>query len=181
MENERPGNVAATGAFLCAAELLCSRPPNDGFFMRGRMGGMKHRKLRIAWSIACGILCLLLIVLWVISYGEPRTLISYAPYDPNANVRWVEIQSYMGRTGTDVAMMRALDWVPPASLGGFEIRSNRTGQIVVITPYWFLVLSICAAAFVPWVRWWKFTLGTLLIATSLVSVLLGLLVYAARQ
>jgi hypothetical protein len=29
---------------------------------------MKFRKLRIAWSVACGILCLLLIVLWVRSY-----------------------------------------------------------------------------------------------------------------
>src|SRR6476659_6488605 len=32
------------------------------------IGGMRYRKLRIAWSIACSILCLLLIVLWVRSY-----------------------------------------------------------------------------------------------------------------
>jgi hypothetical protein len=31
-----------------------------GFFMRGRMGGMRFRKLRIAWSVGCGIVCLLL-------------------------------------------------------------------------------------------------------------------------
>ena len=29
---------------------------------------MKYPKLRIAWSVGCGILCLLLIVLWVRSY-----------------------------------------------------------------------------------------------------------------
>ena len=29
---------------------------------------MKYRKLRIAWSAVCGIVCLLLIVLWVRSY-----------------------------------------------------------------------------------------------------------------
>src|SRR6478735_2894696 len=35
-----------------------------GFFMRGRMGGMRFRKLRIAWSVGCGLVCVLLIVLW---------------------------------------------------------------------------------------------------------------------
>ena len=29
---------------------------------------MRFRKLRIAWSVACGIACVLLIVLWVRSY-----------------------------------------------------------------------------------------------------------------
>ena len=29
---------------------------------------MRFRKLRIAWSVGCGILCVLLIVLWVRSY-----------------------------------------------------------------------------------------------------------------
>src|SRR3954451_10336249 len=29
---------------------------------------MRHRKLRIAWSVACGIICLLLVALWVRSY-----------------------------------------------------------------------------------------------------------------
>ena len=31
-------------------------------------GRMRFRKLRIAWSVACGIACVLLIVLWVRSY-----------------------------------------------------------------------------------------------------------------
>src|SRR5688572_586498 len=30
---------------------------------------MKHRKLRIAFSAVCGVLCLMLIVLWVRSYS----------------------------------------------------------------------------------------------------------------
>jgi hypothetical protein len=29
---------------------------------------MKYRKLRIAWSAVCGMICLLLILLWVRSY-----------------------------------------------------------------------------------------------------------------
>jgi hypothetical protein len=36
---------------------------------------MKHRKLRIAFSAVCGMLCLLLIFLWVRSYSVPLTLL----------------------------------------------------------------------------------------------------------
>ncbi len=35
---------------------------------RGMMGGMRYRKLRIAWSVAWEIIGLLLIALWVTSY-----------------------------------------------------------------------------------------------------------------
>src|SRR4051795_652243 len=33
------------------------------------MGGMRFRKLRIAWSVFWGVACVLLIVLWVRSYS----------------------------------------------------------------------------------------------------------------
>jgi hypothetical protein len=36
--------------------------------MRGRMGGMRYSKLRIAWSALCGVVCLLLVFLWVRSH-----------------------------------------------------------------------------------------------------------------
>ena len=35
---------------------------------------MRFRKLRIAWSVAWGVACLLLIVLWVRSYRQVDTL-----------------------------------------------------------------------------------------------------------
>ena len=35
---------------------------------------MKFRKLRIAWSVGCGIACVLLAVLWVRSYWIADTL-----------------------------------------------------------------------------------------------------------
>jgi len=31
---------------------------------------MKYRKLRIAWSVAWGVVCLLLVALWVRSYSR---------------------------------------------------------------------------------------------------------------
>ena len=52
---------------------------------------------------------------------------------------------------------------------------------VVIKVYAILaILAIVAAA--PWIRWSKrFSVRTLLIATTLVAVLLGLVVYATRH
>ena len=45
-----------------------------------------------------------------------------------------------------------------------------------------LLCSIAALAAAPWIRWSRrFSLRTLLIATTLVAVVLGLIVYAARQ
>src|SRR4051812_7318078 len=35
---------------------------------RGTMAGMRFPKLRIAWSVFCGLACVLLVVLWVRSY-----------------------------------------------------------------------------------------------------------------
>jgi hypothetical protein len=46
-------------------------------------------------------------------------------------------------------------------------------------PHWFLVVSTSMIAVAPWLRW-RFTLCTLLIATTLVAVILGLVVYATR-
>src|SRR5437868_3446581 len=39
-----------------------------GFFMRGRMAVMRFRKLRIAWSVVWGLVCVLLIAWWISSY-----------------------------------------------------------------------------------------------------------------
>jgi hypothetical protein len=44
---------------------------------------------------------------------------------------------------------------------------------------WLLIILTAALAGVPWIRW-RFSLRTLLIATSLVAVVLGLIVYAVR-
>jgi hypothetical protein len=52
--------------------------------------------------------------------------------------------------------------------------SNSSGM-----PIWFLIVLTSALATVPWIRW-RFSLRTLLIATTLVAVVLGLIIYAAR-
>jgi hypothetical protein len=56
------------------------------------------------------------------------------------------------------------------------IRLAGTGLVI---PYWSLVLVTPLLAVAPWIRW-RFSLRTVLIATTLVAVVLGLIVYASR-
>jgi hypothetical protein len=61
--------------------------------------------------------------------------------------------------------------------GGIDRASN-----YVTLPYWFSFLIAAAFAAAPWILQLRFhfSLRTLLIATTLVTVILGLVVYAAR-
>jgi hypothetical protein len=47
-------------------------------------------------------------------------------------------------------------------------------------PCWFPVVLSAVLVVVPWIKW-RFTVRTLLIATTLVAVVLGLIVYVMRQ
>jgi hypothetical protein len=51
----------------------------------------------------------------------------------------------------------------------------------VAFPHWFLVIISVALTAVPWLRWKRrFSLRTLLVATTVVALALGLIIYATR-
>jgi hypothetical protein len=148
---------------------------------------MKHRKLRIAWSVAWGIAVVLLVALWGRSY------------------RWIDGIAYDG-TGTIYVCMtlhghimlfcnlddakgngwgfqskRVEESLPdlsavPSILGvNYDLRANTP---YVLIPLWELVLIFAGFGTVPWMRWTRrFSVRTLLIATTLVAVGLGLIVW----
>jgi hypothetical protein len=146
---------------------------------------MRFRKLRIAWSAGCGVVCLLLIALWVRSYKHGDQI-------------WYQTSSAkLGATsfgGRVFFMNRSL--VPNAA--AFEyVHFDVTKHLLSGEPLWFgssplpgiaeryivpnslIILLIATLAGVPWIRqWtWRFSLRTLLIATTLVAVVLGLIVW----
>jgi hypothetical protein len=62
---------------------------------------------------------------------------------------------------------------------GFSFRRNASG-VACELPYWMLVILASAVGFMPWMRWSKrFSLRTLLVATAIVAVVLGLIVWAS--
>ena len=162
------------------------------------------RYLRIAFSATCVIACVLLIVLWVRSYtwhdrillrlygkrgveishvaGQSRLTFLNVPrqsfwqtfgqpddtqyfYEKTSVEEWRET-SFPGNVSTSPSFLMAR--VPTG--WGWTLRS----------PYWFIVSLVGILAIAPWIRW-RFSLRTLLIATTLVAVVLGLIVYATRQ
>ena len=139
---------------------------------------MRFRKLRIAWSVFWGLAAVLLVVLWVRSrnhfddtgwamsaqgklYLSPK--VDLFPIDEKgANVE--SYQHFGGKVTTTQVWNAKL--IPLAG----------TGPVI---PYWSLVLVTPLLAVAPWLRW-RFSLRTMLIATTLVAVVLGLAVYFAH-
>jgi hypothetical protein len=151
---------------------------------------MRFRKLRIAFSATCLIACVLLIALWVRSYwiGDNIRL-------PASEAR-VNVYSVRGTFSTSVYR------VPISPPRGWEWESTPIGSMLpvfglrrswsyhsdgplryLVFPHRFLVLMFAMLAAVPWLPWWskRFSLRTLLIATTLIAVVLGLIVWQTRQ
>ena len=157
---------------------------------------MRFRKLRIAWSVAWGVVAVLLIALWVRSYWQVEWVIGHVP---GKCFPWVENKPGTCEIGSMPATRQYL-WIrhsqpvnqwwssviertgkppyPSRAFGtfGFEVL-NQSSRLRL--PHWFLILLFVAHAAFPWIRW-RFSLRTLLIATTLVAVVLGLIVYAVK-
>jgi hypothetical protein len=154
---------------------------------------MNYRKRRIAWSVACGILCLLVIALWMRSY------------------RWFDTCSIFFESSRDVISIQSnevgilsLNWStngnPNAYKSGIfrsyfrETLRTHGGPSkankfdILVAPYywyfampcWFLVVTLGTLASIPWFRW-QFSLRTLLVSMTVIAVGLGLAVYAVRH
>ena len=119
---------------------------------------MRFRKLRIAWSVTCGIACVLLIALWVRSIQHDYV---FPEHWKNPTI---QIRSYSGT-------FEVTRWVSPS-------KWTMTPSTIIKIPYLVLTLITAAAAIAPGVRWSKrFSLRTLLITTTLVAVALGLVAW----
>jgi hypothetical protein len=166
---------------------------------------MRYRKLRIAWSVVWAIPCVLLIVLWVRSYFKldyvyyEMTLKTYSMASYHGRFRIVRTDFFgPSQAKSQERMFYSLplpagkwrfynDWggQPLPSYLGFE-SSWLSGPIPMnvwsVVPYWFPTLACSLVALFPWLHKLRarFTLRTLLTATTLVAVVLGLIVWSVR-
>jgi hypothetical protein len=143
---------------------------------------MRFRKLRIAWSVAWGVVAVLLIVLWVRSYDR-----GYRFWEQQAG-----IEAGIGAEGGTVfcwRMDRSADghadfpWTfTKWNAGRFPrqfVFEHSTFGTATQCPTWVLLIMVAAAGSTAWVR--RFSLRTLLIVTTLVAVVLGLIVWATNS
>jgi hypothetical protein len=139
------------------------------------------RHLRIAFSVTCGIACVLLIVLWARSYSARETLYG-----------WLPTPGYLQFTSQHGGIMVVVTtehhpsrWritskaaAPLNRRWSFHSHNNGfTRGVEIIAPYWFAVLLAVTLAGAPTMPWkWRFSLRTLLITTTLVAVGLAIMV-----
>ena len=161
---------------------------------------MRFRKLRIAWSILCGLVWTLVLFLFVrsfwwadsidipISAGSPLqigtvqgTVGIVIGYPAGAASRsrpgWNHFQSPTDEVRAELA--KSNESLPSPIYGG--LRKIQT-IVVFFVPDWLVLVLVTMVGILPWhyraMR--RFSLRTLLIATTLVAVVLGLGVWAAR-
>jgi hypothetical protein len=139
---------------------------------------MKYRKLRIAWSMASGIVAVLLIALWVRSYWFFDDELYYV----DGNNRGWYVDSIHGgvtfvtsmHSPTDPGKWRGYGAWNPGPLGFDQFSTSRSSSFRV--PYWILCVGASSFVSIPWMCK-RFGTRTLLITTTLVAIALGIIVW----
>jgi hypothetical protein len=140
---------------------------------------MKYHKLRIVWSVGLVMACVPLLVLWALSYSEVDH------WDPPFwNSRPIRVWIALGRivvepaVGKKDATWEAADPLELQNWGKAAPRWSFGDQDFWSVPIWLPVMLasvLAVATLIPWSL--SFTLRTLLIATTLIAVGLGLIVW----
>jgi hypothetical protein len=163
---------------------------------------MRFRKLRIAWSVACVVACVLLIALWVRSYWHadqiyghtaPTKVLHFGSMGGQLTFRYIKHYN-----GSGIVKNWMPDGEPVSDITKRRDQSFPNGQDDLLIyryhsrfnfgwlqdgfyiPHWTLALLAGLLAPIPWLRY-RFSLRTLLIATTLVAVALGLIVWLNRR
>jgi hypothetical protein len=146
------------------------------------------RCLRILWTVFCGTACLLLCVMWVRSYCWTDAL-----YGPASRTRIRVVASDSGSICSFAIPIATFPINLPnqgiittsrylsfrSSLEQCVLYNGYLKQDAFIDiPHWQLCFVSATLATVPWIRW-RFSVRILLIAITLLSLVLGLIVYLA--
>ena len=147
--------------------------------MLGLIVSMRFRHLRIAFSAACLIVAVLLIALWARSYWRNDAMLF-------TNAR--DVITGAGTT-SGVVVSHRLQVDSGSSPRGWHYQSRPVTSVpeqfywdststlrAIHVPIWFLCVVSLAFGTLPWLPY-RFSLRTLLIATTLIAVLLGLVVW----
>jgi hypothetical protein len=143
------------------------------------------RGVRIAVSAVFGMLCVLLLVLWVRSYWALSTFGEYVTPSHRYHLYSFKGQLVLSKYQRSWAGAELILFAPTEGLEEvaahpprFGIGTWYGGDFIVVS-YWLVTVANLCLAIVPWLPW-RFSLRTLLIATALIAGVLGLAVCAAN-
>ena len=146
---------------------------------------MLRRLLNIT-SIACLVLCVALMGLWVRSYYWSDTLYghvsesqSLAVTSQSGRIRWFS-NSLLNRVWPWTIRNRQMDSVKETEFRQFVVYT-RGSESYLAVPYWFLSLMTGLLAMACRPKWPpRFTLRELFIATTFVAIVLGMIAWLDR-
>jgi hypothetical protein len=143
---------------------------------------MKYRKLRIAYSVGWGMLCLLLVAFWMRSYWWVDAIF----YSSDSNVFEIESVSGHIRIFSNAEVGENVGWYYANMhldhryvLPLFEWDNNLPAHFIAGLPHWVAAALTPAFALAPWFTF-RFSLRTLLIGVTVIAVLLGASIYSVR-
>jgi hypothetical protein len=141
---------------------------------------MKFRKLRIAWSVGCGIASVLLIALWVRSYWDSDTV----SWNGFIRVSFISTKGEIRLATSNTTFMGAplLRWHTGGVMPRITLRSRYSSwrfysdgaNMLLVVLHRLPIAIFVLFALVPWIRW-RFSLRAVLVAMVIVS---GLLCFA---
>jgi hypothetical protein len=148
--------------------------------------------LRIAFSATCGIVAVLLVVLWVRSYWWQERCSVQLPSSQRLSAMSMRGQiSFRKHISNVDGFFRISRRIQIDSV--FDNLARESGQSVeslkrkppdyhlsfLVVPHWFPALAAATLAAVPWIRW-RYSLSTLLMAMTLVALVLGVTIVLSR-
>jgi hypothetical protein len=145
--------------------------------------------LRIAVTAVSLTACLVLVALWLRSYwyldridgsiGKPW-IIFFTSKQGEFSCEWNDHDEPFGPSWGFMTKPVEEDWDRhPLSYGGGYLNLE-SDSLLIVVPYWAALLMATTLTLFPWIRV-RFSLRTLLIATALVAVGLGVIAYVARS
>jgi hypothetical protein len=143
---------------------------------------MKYRKLRITFSAASGVMCLLLSLLWARGHFWAD------------DIRWSRYCIVIGSNTGKLYLFKSKSLVlllPEPGALKYSCYSARepwwitdstspfAGDYTICFPTWCAAAAAGIAAAVPWVPW-RFSLRIMLLATTLLALVLGFIITTSR-
>ena len=151
-------------AIIVSAKWLVGicRPKQNDPRQRGRMVGIKHRRLRIAWSVAWGVVAVLLVALWVRSYATldsvtvpitGRFACTAISVDSHVDIEFWPTGPYSWFYSASPVERSYLRRSPRTDVLGFDagIVSMPHASWIWI-PHWFLVGLTFTISAAPWIE-----------------------------
>jgi hypothetical protein len=137
--------------------------------MRGRLPGMKYRRVRVVFSLLCALVFVLLIGFWIDSYfsqlyvsrrmegcllgvqtshGEVGIAATSLQLDQSPEQTWK-----FGRVPLMRGVVDRFNEEPAFEIFGFHFESMPGFASIFYMPFWALVMPAAVAGVLPWASW----------------------------